>query len=273
MYVSNKAVADVPVEFVQGEEHGIRLFCSAGSLFCYLFCKVWLFLPGRTHERIIYENSYINKNNQDVPSDMRLENLVSADESILSFQDRQNNGASAFHLTQVPANKTSRFNKAFFIQLNPNLQLNQYKKNLLDSLDGKRCIIADNYVRHPGVHDFDMIPNPNLKHPITRDFRNDVHNKIYLCNYLFFALNKYRSAHDRERWYNYGRSAWSGSCYLSIAQMDRSQVLTPYIINHSNDILPSQVPFKNEHRNDFCTKINLLDIYTSEETCEESFYF
>jgi hypothetical protein len=238
MYVSNKAVADVPVEFIQGEEHGIRLFCSAGSLFCYLFCKVWLFLPGRTHERIIYENSYINKNNQDVPSDMRLENLVSADESILSFQDRQNNGASAFHLTQVPANKTSRFNKAFFIQLNPNLQLNQYKKNLLDSLDGKRCIIADNYVRHPGVHDFDMIPNPNLKHPITRDFRNDVHNKIYLCNYLFFALNKYRSAHDRERWYNYGRSAWSGSCYLSIAQMDRSQVFTPYIINHSDDILP-----------------------------------
>ena len=62
-------------------------------------------------------------------------------------------------------------------------------------------------------------------------------------------------------------------CYLSIAQMDRSQVLTPYIINHSNDILPSQVPFKNDHRKDFCTKINLLDKYTSEETCEESFYF
>jgi hypothetical protein len=62
-------------------------------------------------------------------------------------------------------------------------------------------------------------------------------------------------------------------CYLSIAQMDRSQVLTPYIINHSNDILPSQVPFKNDHRKDFCTKINLLDKYTSEETCEESLYF
>ncbi len=33
--------------------NSIRLFCSAGSLFCYLFCEVWLFLPGRTHERII----------------------------------------------------------------------------------------------------------------------------------------------------------------------------------------------------------------------------
>jgi hypothetical protein len=32
---------------------GIRLFCSACSLFCYLSCKVLLFLPGRTHERII----------------------------------------------------------------------------------------------------------------------------------------------------------------------------------------------------------------------------
>jgi hypothetical protein len=33
---------------------GIRLFCSAGILFCYfLFCEFWLFLPGRTHERII----------------------------------------------------------------------------------------------------------------------------------------------------------------------------------------------------------------------------
>jgi hypothetical protein len=37
------------------------------------------------------------------------------------------------------------------------------------------------------------------------------------------------------------------------------------IINHSDAILPSQVPFKDEHGNDFCTKINLLDKYTSEE--------
>jgi hypothetical protein len=41
------------------------------------------------------------------------------------------------------------------------------------------------------------------------------------------------------------------------------------IINHSDDILPSQVPFKDEHGNDFCTKINLLDKYTSEEKCKE----
>jgi hypothetical protein len=41
------------------------------------------------------------------------------------------------------------------------------------------------------------------------------------------------------------------------------------IINHSDDILPSQVPFKNEHGKDFCTKINLLDKYTFEENREE----
>jgi hypothetical protein len=41
------------------------------------------------------------------------------------------------------------------------------------------------------------------------------------------------------------------------------------IINHSDNILPSQVPFKDEHRNDFCTKINLLDKYTLEEKHEE----
>jgi len=41
------------------------------------------------------------------------------------------------------------------------------------------------------------------------------------------------------------------------------------IINHSDDILPSQVPFKDEHGNDFCTKINLLDKYTLEEKREE----
>jgi len=41
------------------------------------------------------------------------------------------------------------------------------------------------------------------------------------------------------------------------------------IINHSDDILPSQVPFKDEHGNDFCTKINLLDKYTLEEKSEE----
>jgi hypothetical protein len=41
------------------------------------------------------------------------------------------------------------------------------------------------------------------------------------------------------------------------------------IINHSDDILPSQVPFKDEHGNGFCTKINLLDKYTLEETRKE----
>ena len=41
------------------------------------------------------------------------------------------------------------------------------------------------------------------------------------------------------------------------------------IINHSDDILPSQVPFKDEHGNYFCTKINFLDKYTSEEKCKE----
>jgi hypothetical protein len=41
------------------------------------------------------------------------------------------------------------------------------------------------------------------------------------------------------------------------------------IINHSDDILPSQVPFKDEHGNEFCTKINLLDKYTLQEKCEE----
>jgi hypothetical protein len=32
---------------------GIRLFCSAGSLFCYLFCEVWLFSARQNTERII----------------------------------------------------------------------------------------------------------------------------------------------------------------------------------------------------------------------------
>jgi hypothetical protein len=41
------------------------------------------------------------------------------------------------------------------------------------------------------------------------------------------------------------------------------------IIKHSDDILPSRVPFKDEHGNNFCTKINLLDKYTLEEKREE----
>jgi hypothetical protein len=41
------------------------------------------------------------------------------------------------------------------------------------------------------------------------------------------------------------------------------------IIKHSDDILPSRVPFKDEHGNNFCTKINLLDNYTSEEMRKE----
>ncbi len=35
------------------DQFGIRLLCSAGKLFCYLFCEFCLFLPVRLHERII----------------------------------------------------------------------------------------------------------------------------------------------------------------------------------------------------------------------------
>ena len=44
------------------------------------------------------------------------------------------------------------------------------------------------------------------------------------------------------------------------------------IIYYSNDILPSQVPFQEEHKNDFCTKINLLDKNTPEEKRKEYEY-
>ena len=93
-------------------------------------------------------------------------------------------------LTQQAARNVEEVNRrnesleAEIIQLNPSLQINQNKNDLLDSLDGNRCILADNYVRYPGVHDFDMVPNPHLKHPTTGDFRTDVHNCVYLSNYL-----------------------------------------------------------------------------------------
>ena len=159
---------------------------------------------------------------QDVPSNMRLAKLASVDTSKKSFLEQQARGASAFHLTQVHPTQMSQFNKALFIQLNPNLQIDEIDHNLLDSLDGKQCIMADNYIRQPGVHDFDKIPNPHLKHPTTGDFRIDIHNKTYLCNFLFFALNKYRTAGDREKWYNYQRSEWSYSCYLYIVRNEET---------------------------------------------------
>ena len=89
-------------------------------------------------------------------------------------------------------------------------------------MDGNRCILADNYVRYPGVHNFDMVPNPHLKHPTTGDFRTDIHNCVYLSKYLFFALHKYRSSGDHEKWYNFGRSPWSGSCYLYIVRNEET---------------------------------------------------
>ena len=153
---------------------------------------------------------------------MRLDKLSSADDYIKSFKERQEIGASAFHITQVHPEQMCCLNKELFIQLNPSLQIDVNKHILLDNLDGKKCIIADNYIRHPGVFDFEMIANPHLKHPTTGNFRIDIHNKTYLCNYLFFALNKYRRAGDREKWYNFGRSAWSDSCYLYIVRNEET---------------------------------------------------
>ena len=63
------------------------------------------------------------------------------------------------------------------------------------------------------------------------------------------------------------------SCFTSEQMLQSLIWINPRyslrIINHSDDILPSQVPFKDEHGNDFCTKINLLDKYTLEEKREE----
>ena len=55
----------------------------------------------------------------------------------------------------------------------------------------------------------------------------------------------------------------------SLRWIDPSPRYSLRIINHSDDILPSQVPFKDEHGYDFCTKINLLDKHTLEEKHEE----
>ena len=41
------------------------------------------------------------------------------------------------------------------------------------------------------------------------------------------------------------------------------------IMNYSDDILPSQVPFQGDYKNDFCTKINLLDKNTPGEKRKE----
>ena len=45
-----------------------------------------------------------------------------------------------------------------------------------------------------------------------------------------------------------------------------------HIIYYSNDILPTQVPYQDEHGNDFCTKINLLVKYNPEEKRKEYEY-
>jgi hypothetical protein len=159
---------------------------------------------------------------QDVPKDMRIESLANADGSIVSFKKWQDEGASAFHITQVPPHEMSIFSKESFIQLNPSLRINQNYHNLLDSLNGRRCIIADNFIRQPGVHDFAMTPNPHIKHPTTGVFRTKVHDCVYLCNFFFFALHKYRSANDREKWYNFGRGIWSESCYMYIIKNEET---------------------------------------------------
>jgi hypothetical protein len=162
------------------------------------------------------------KYNQEVPPDMRLDKLSSADDYIKSFKERQEIGASAFHITQVHPEQMCCLNKELFIQLNPSLQIDENKNILLDDLDGKQCILADNYIRQQGIHDFEMTPIPHIKHPTTGDFRIDIHDKTFLCNYLFFALIKYRTASDREKWYNFGKSAWSDNCYLYIVRNEET---------------------------------------------------
>jgi hypothetical protein len=66
------------------------------------------------------------------------------------------------------------------------------------------------------------------------------------------------------------------SCFTFEQKLQSLRWIDPryslHIINYSNDILPSQVPYQDEHGNDFCTKINLFDKYTPEEKCKEYEY-
>ena len=70
--------------------------------------------------------------------------------------------------------------------------------------------------------------------------------------------------------------AGEASCFTFEQKLQLLRWIDPryslHIINHSDDILPSQVPFQDEHGNDFCTKINLLDKYTPEEKRKEYEY-
>ena len=83
----------------------------------------------------------------------------------------------------------------------------------------------------------------------------------------------YNAAQSSTRLEKHHASPLNKSCnYLDGLTPGTHCVSSLCIINHSDDILPSQVPFQDEHGNDFCTKINLLDKYTPEEKRKEYEY-
>ncbi len=90
-----------------------------------------------------------------------------------------------------------------------------------NDLDGKQVLLPDSYVRKR--HLYDETPIPHIKHPQKEnDWRTPTHTDVFLCSDLVVALNKFRTAVDRFRWYGNGRQ-YGNHCFLYLFHPDDVQ--------------------------------------------------
>ncbi len=127
-------------------------------------------------------------------------------------------GHCGFHITQISPKKLARFSKEQFVNIKGNLDLSDNQENLLNKLNGKQCIMSDDIARK--LHNFNPemggVEYPHIFNPEKEEFREKIHEDVFVCINFVYALWKYRSAKDRYMYYGYDMGRFSKTCYVYV---------------------------------------------------------
>ena len=135
------------------------------------------------------------------------------------LHNQHKKGRAGIHISLVPPDKLSPFDRDKYIQTKGNsIYLDEKVNKYINELIGDKCIILDDVVRQQHIYDETMgrADIPHVVDPVSRVSRVDIYEDIFVLTNILAALWKFRSASDRCMHYGHGMGRYSLSCYVYI---------------------------------------------------------
>ncbi len=156
---------------------------------------------------------------ENIPMKMRLAQLCNTNCIPTKDFDRiLEKGHCGVHVTHVPPQKLAKFSKEQFTSIKGNLDLSDDRDQLLNELNGKHCIMPDDIARK--LHNLNPetggVENPHIFDPEKEEFRDKIHEDVFVCTDFVYALRKYRNAADRFMYYGYDMERFGKTCYVYV---------------------------------------------------------